>query len=208
MREKSLWQVQTERNPGHSQWYIQRFKTMAEQGNDIWGEARLIDALSPREAKILDAGCGPGRIGAYLQERGHRVTGVDIDPQLIAEATRVCPDAQWVTADLTDLREALGYAANATFTDDGFETIVCAGNVMTFLAPSTRAAVLENFAATLTDTGRAVIGFGAGRGYDFEEFFADAAAAGLHVQQRFATWELHPFTQDSTFLVAFLTRAS
>lgn len=69
-----------------------------------------------------------------------------------------------------------------------------------------RAAVLANLAGQLGESGRLVIGFGAGRGYSFEEFFATATAAGLSVSQCFSTWELHPFTADAGFLVAVLTR--
>ena len=36
--------------------------------------------------KILDAGCGPGRVGGRLAALGHHVVGVDIDPELIAAA--------------------------------------------------------------------------------------------------------------------------
>jgi len=52
-----------------------------------------------------------------------------------------------------------------------------------------------------------VVGFGAGRGYRFDEFVADAAAAGLALQARFATWDLRPFTADADFQVAILARA-
>lgn len=200
MREKSLWQIQTERNPGHSDWYIQRFKSMQESGQDIYGEARLIDAILPREARILDAGSGPGRLGTYLHRAGHRVIGVDIDPQLIAEAQRVCPDAMWITADLTDLPQALAAKSD----DVDFDAIICAGNVMTFLAESTRLPVLKNFRAALADEGRAVIGFGGGRGYEFEQFFTDVEEAGLTVEHKFSTWDLRPFTPESNFLVVVL----
>src|SRR3712207_7124098 len=40
--------------------YVQRFRTLAAQGNDIVGEARLVDAMLPRGSRVLDAGCGPG----------------------------------------------------------------------------------------------------------------------------------------------------
>lgn len=200
MREKSLWQIQTERNPGHSDWYIQRFKSMQESGQDIYGEARLIDAILPREARILDAGSGPGRLGTYLHRAGHRVIGVDIDPQLIAEAQRVCPDAMWITADLTDLPQALAAKSD----DVDFDAIICAGNVMTFLAESTRLPVLKNFRAALADEGRAVIGFGGGRGYEFEQFFTDVEEADLTVEHKFSTWDLRPFTPESNFLVVVL----
>ena len=78
---------------------------------------------------------------------------------------------------------------------------------MTFLAPSTRGAVLTRFRAHLAADGRAAIGFGADRGYEFGEFFADAAAAGLEPDLLLSTWDLRPFTDDSDFLVALLRPA-
>ena len=53
---KSQWTRNLERNPGHSQWYIERWERMRAEGKDIDGEARLIDALAPRGALVLDAG--------------------------------------------------------------------------------------------------------------------------------------------------------
>ncbi|GAC1399341.1 MAG: hypothetical protein NVSMB60_11450 [Mycobacterium sp.] len=82
--------------------------------------------------------------------------------------------------------------------------IVLAGNVMTFLAPSTRVRVLTRLRAHLVGGGRAVIGFGAGRDYQFGEFFDDAAEAGFTPDVLLSTWDLRPFTDDSDFLVALL----
>src|SRR5699024_4908115 len=48
----------SETSDGHSAWYIERFRAMAAQGADLAGEARLIDAMVPRGARLLDAGCG------------------------------------------------------------------------------------------------------------------------------------------------------
>ena len=200
MPEKSLWQLQVERNPGHSQWYIDRFKNMAAQGADLVGEARLAHAVLPPKASILDAGCGPGRLGSYLSQQGHRVVGVDIDPLLIAEAQKVCPQAQWITADLAELPQAL-QQAEAPHSYDG---ILCAGNVMTFLAPSTRQTVLSNFKQVLREQGRALVGFGAGRGYSFDQFFTDVHRAGLSLEHTFSSWDLAPYQPESSFLLAFL----
>ena len=67
--------------------------------------------------------------------------------------------------------------------------------------------MLRRFAGHLAAGGRAIIGFGAGRGYEFPEFLADANAAGLELDQAFSTWDLRPFLPDSDFLVAILTAA-
>ncbi|MEU4207377.1 class I SAM-dependent methyltransferase [Rothia terrae] len=200
MVDKSLWQLKIEQDPSHSQWYIQRFETMRANGQDLWGEARMIDAMVQRGSRILDAGAGAGRIGDYLQRAGHTVTGVDIDPALVEASQALNPDVTWLQGDLTLLPEVLDVSAQ-------FDAIVCAGNVVGFLAPSTRTRVLANFASVLAEGGRAVVGFGAGRGYSFDDFFADAEHAGLQVQGKFSTWELHPFAEDSTFLVAVLAKA-
>ena len=172
---------------------------MARRGEDIVGEARRVDALVPRRARILDAGCGAGRIAGHLHGAGHAVTAVDVDPELIRAARADHPGPDYRVADLALLTELdLG---------GPFDLIVCAGNVMTFLAESTRRDVLRGFAAHLTDEGRAVVGYGAGRGYPAEDFLADAAASGLAPQLTLAGWDLRPWTEDSDFMVTVLGKA-
>ncbi|WP_434620694.1 class I SAM-dependent methyltransferase [Arthrobacter sp. A5] len=196
MREESLWQAQKRANPGHSAWYIQRFEKMRADGADLDGEARLIDAMVPRGSRILDAGCGTGRVGGELGWRGHTVVGVDADAELIEAAQADHPDPTWLTGDLAELDlPALGIT-------EPFDLIVSAGNVMTFLAPGSAGLVLENLKRHLAPQGRLVTGFGAGRGYGFDRFFADATDAGLQCQSRFATWDLRPWRPASDFLVA------
>ena len=193
--EPGKWSRMIAADPEHSYRYIERFKIMAAQGHDLLGEARTVDAMAPREARILDAGCGPGRHAGWLAERGHHVVGVDVDPVLIDEARKEHPEARFVVSDLADLD-----------LDERFDVILAAGNVMGFLAPSTRVEVLRRFGTHLDDQGRAIIGFGAGRGYEFSEFFADVQAAGLRVELALSTWDLKPFTDDSSFLVAIVGR--
>ncbi len=185
-------------DPGHSRWYIERFRSMARAGDDLAGEARLVDAMAPRGAHILDAGCGPGRLGGYLASVGHRVVGVDVDPALIEAAEQDHPGPRWLVGDLADLD------LPARGITEPFDVIVSAGNVMTFLAPSTRVRVLTRLRAHLVSGGRAVIGFGAGRDYEFGEFFDDAAQAGFTPDLLLSTWDLRPFTDESDFLVAVL----
>lgn len=186
------WKEVTTANPAHSENYARRWKMMAEQGQDIDGEARLVDALSPRAARILDAGCGTGRLGGYLAARGHDVVGTDIDPVLIEHARRDHPDARWEVGDLS---------ADPIPARD-IDVAVSAGNVMGFLAPEGREAALRNIAGSLAVDGRFVVGFGAGRGWGFDDFIATAERVGLELENVFESWDLHPFTADSDFLVA------
>ena len=194
------WLEKIEENPDHSDWYVERFRKMAAEGVDLDGEARMIHTLVGRGARILDAGCGPGRVGGHLGELGHDVVGVDLDPVLIAAAEHDHPGPTWLVSDLAELDLAtLGV-------EPGFDAVVCAGNVMGFLDPATRPQVLERLASTLTDGGRIVTGFGSGGDYPFDQFFADVEASGLAVDLRLSTWDLRPFTLDSDFLVAVLSK--
>lgn len=185
-------------DPNHSSWYVERFRSMAAAGDDLAGEARLIDAMVGRGSRILDAGCGPGRVGAVLARLGHDVVGVDVDPVLIEAAVEDHPGPRWIVQDLAELD--LG----AHGIPERFDAIVCAGNVMTFLAPSTRAEVLRRLRTHVRDEGRVAIGFGAGRGYEFSDFLTDARQAGLEPDLLLSTWDLRPWREDSDFLVAVL----
>jgi SAM-dependent methyltransferase len=201
MADRSEWTRIIEEDPEHSQRYIQRFRDLAIQGFDLGGEARLVDAMVGRNARILDAGCGPGRVGAILFGHGHNVVGVDGDPELIAAAVDDHPGPTWLVGDLAELDLPESGVA------EPFDLIVCAGNVMAFLAVSTRRLVLERLGAHLADGGRLVTGFGSGRGYEFDGFFDDAAATGLRVDLSASSWDLRCFNEESDFLVAVLSRA-
>jgi trans-aconitate methyltransferase len=130
------------------------------------------------------------------------VVGVDIDPELIAAAEGDHPGAMWLARDLAVLDLASGGIA------ERFDVVVSAGNVMTFLDPATRRDVLLRLSEQLAPAGRLVVGFGADRGYDFDDFFADADSVGLRDELRLSTWDLRPFdTATSTFLVAVMAAA-
>jgi len=191
----------TDTKPGHSEWYIDRFRTMAAEGADLDGEARLIDAMVPRSSRILDAGCGPGRIGGRLHQLGHDVVGVDVDPALIEAAQLDHQGPRWLVADLAELDLA------GVGEDELFDAIVCAGNVLVFVAAGTEPAVLSNFAALLKPDGFAVVGFHVDRGLSPNRLDEMAADAGLRTDIRLATWDVKPWHDDADFAVTVLRRA-
>ncbi|MFC0314963.1 class I SAM-dependent methyltransferase [Gordonia phosphorivorans] len=193
------WLTDTE--PGHSQWYIERFRQMAADGDDLAGEARFIDAMVPRGAHVLDAGCGPGRVGAALHAAGHRVVGVDVDPALIAAAAQDYPGPDWLVGDLSELD------LPARGIDEKFDAIVCAGNVLVFVAPGTEAQVLRRLAAHLRDDAPLVVGFHTDRHLSLDDFDAAVAEAGLRVDLRLATWDIRPWTPAADWAVSILRRA-
>ncbi len=190
----------TDTDEGHSRWYIERFRRMAAEGVDLGGEARLTDALVAPGSRILDAGCGPGRVGAVLHDRGHHVVGVDVDAELIAAAREDHPGPVWHVADLVDLD------LPAAGIREPFDAAVVAGNVLTFVAAGTEPIVLARIAAHLVDGGVAVVGFGTDRGYAPAAFDADLAAAGFTMEHRFATWDLRPWHDQADFAVSVLRR--
>jgi SAM-dependent methyltransferase len=192
----------TENEPGHSRRYVDRFRRLAQQGQDLAGEARLVDALVAPHSTVLDAGCGTGRVAAALAARGHRAVGVDADPVLIESARADHPELSWVIGDLTDV--TLPERFNRP---EGFDAIVLAGNVMVYLAPGSEPAVLGQLAGLVRPDGPIVLGFATDRDYRLSTFDTDVAAAGLRLEHRFATWDLRPWLDDAPFAVTVLRRS-
>jgi len=52
---------------------------------------------------IIDAGCGPGHVTDFLADLGADVTGLDLSPGMVAEATRRHPTRTFVQGDLRHL---------------------------------------------------------------------------------------------------------
>lgn len=180
----------TDNSSDHSRWYAERFRGLVAEGADLGGEARLVDALIPAGSTVLDAGCGTGRVGALLHARGHHVTGVDLDPVLIAEARSQNMGPRWIKGDLLELD--LGTE---------FDAIVVAGNVMVYLAPGTESRVVSKLASHLAPGGSLVAGFRLDRHYSADDFDDDLRAAGLRPDHRFESWNLCPFHENSEFAV-------
>jgi SAM-dependent methyltransferase len=171
---------------------------MAARGEDLHGEARLVDALAPRRARLLDAGCGPGRHGGYLAGIGHHVVGVDVDPVLIAAAREDHPGATWVVSDLARLDLA------AVGENEPFDGALIAGNVMDFVPSEHRAGVLERVAAHLRPDAFLVLGCRTHGGFTADDLDRALPGADLALEHRFATYDLRPWQADSPFCVSII----
>jgi len=81
-------------------------------------DTEILDLLARRAAgrgPVLDIGCGPAHLGAYLAARGARVVGLDLAPRMLAEARRQRGELELGTAvaDLRQLPVATGSCAAA-----------------------------------------------------------------------------------------------
>ncbi|MFC7794974.1 class I SAM-dependent methyltransferase [Streptomyces cinereoruber] len=186
---------------GSSGNYGKRFAELVSAGKDIDGEARLADTLLPRGARVLDAGAGMGRVTAALLRRGHDVVAIEPDETLVRQARETYPGLPIQERDILDLDP-----------DDGpFDLVVCVGNVMVYLAEGTERAALHAMRAVLGENGRILIGFHLqdrpphAHAYTAAEFEADLAAAGLRVDLRAGTYQLHP--ANEAYGVWVLSRA-
>lgn len=168
--------------------YQERFEVLAGQGHDGHGEASFVMGFSPET--VLDAGCGTGRVAIELARHGIDVVGVDADASMVATARRLAPTLNWVQSDLTTLQ--LGRV---------FEVVVMAGNVPLFTPPGTEAALVAGCARHVAPGGVLVAGFQCDRGYSLADYDAEAAAAGLKLATRYATWDHQPSRGENIYVV-------
>jgi SAM-dependent methyltransferase len=189
------------RVPMPAEQYDERWEQLAATGQDVHGEAALVDELVGRTgARILDAGCGTGRVSIELARRGHRTVGIDVDADLLARARGKAPGLEWVEADLATL--PAGVAPGP------FDAAVLAGNVMIFVAPGTEAAVVTRLAARLAPSGLLIAGFQLTGRLMLADYDDHARAAGLTLAARWSTWQRAPFTGVEDYAVSVHTPVS
>lgn len=205
-----MWPMETPNAPSPTRWsalqsgpeaaheYRKRFLDLEEAGTDIHGEARFITTLVPPPSRVLDAGCGFGRVASKLSRLGHTAIGVDADEHLIALA-REDVDTRFFVADLSTLNLR---------TEQEFHCVVMAGNVVPYLADGTLPAVLERLSSHLAPGGYLVAGFGLSGAslpdraaiVDLRVYDRLAEAAGLSFIARYATWDRDVFVPGDRFV--------
>ena len=169
--------------------YDEAFRELAASGADVHGEAAFVAGLLEPGARVLDAGCGTGRVAVELARRGFDVAGADNDPSML-EVARRSDDVRWYDADLAALH-----------LPERFDLVVAAGNVVVFLAEGTEQEVLRRLAAHLVPGGLLVSGWRTDR-LAADAYDRLAAGAGLEPVERWSTWDREPWRDDADWCVA------
>jgi SAM-dependent methyltransferase len=188
----------------YAEQYAERFRAMAARGDDVHGEATFVTGLVEPPARVLDAGCGTGRVAIRLAELGYDVVGVDLDASMLAMARDEAPDLDWRVGDLAVLD-----------TGELFDVVLVAGNTIPLLEPGTLENAARHLAAQLDAGGLLVCGFGLDESHlpgdcpvtplaDVEAAFAEA---GLEPVHRFSTWDGAAYDEAAGYVVTVHSRS-
>ena len=180
-----------------AQAYAAEVQAKAEDADDPHGEAAFVASLAPPGARVLDAGCGTGRVAARLAELGYRVVGVDADEEMLALARQSDAEVTWVHQDLAELDMGEGGAVE----EGPFEVVLLAGNVVPLVAEGTLGEVAARCATQLARSGVLVAGFGIDADHlpgevpvtSFGEWDAACTDAGLSLSRQHTTWQGDPW---------------
>ncbi|RIV40098.1 class I SAM-dependent methyltransferase [Micromonospora radicis] len=104
-------------------------------------------------ARVLDAGCGTGRMSRYLADRGCRVQGVDLSPGMITMARRANPDLAFAVGSLTDL----------PYPDHRFDGVLLWYSII-HTPPAGQPRIFAEAARVLRPGGHLLVGFQSGEG--------------------------------------------
>jgi SAM-dependent methyltransferase len=94
------------RTPGHDAYWFYRHA--------------FFELVPPPGRATLEVGCGEGRVTRDLAARGHRVTALDVVPQLVELARAEDPESTYVVGD----------AASLPFDDGHFDLVVAYNSLM------------------------------------------------------------------------------
>jgi SAM-dependent methyltransferase len=96
------------------------------------------------EGRVLELGCGAGRLTGHLTELSDEVHAIDISPRMIAYCRRIYPRATFAVGDLREL---------GGFHSGDFDTVVASFNVLDVLGDEARREVLAEIRRLLRPRG-------------------------------------------------------
>ena len=184
--------------PDYARRYAERFRALSARGEDVHGEATFVARLAEPPARVLDAGCGTGRVAIRLAQLGYAVVGVDLDASMLREARADAPELDWRVGDLSELD-----------TGELFDVVLVAGNTIPLLEPGTLDDTARHLAAQLDEGGLLVCGFGLDADHlpgdcpatRLEDVEAAFTSAGLEALARFSTWDRAPYDETAGYVV-------
>lgn len=94
--------------------------------------------------RVLELGCGGGRLSGYLVELAQRFHGLDISPVMVDHCRQAYPAGLFEQGDLRDL---------SRYETSGFDAVVAPFNVLDVLDDGERRRVLAEIRRILTDGG-------------------------------------------------------
>ena len=117
-------------------------------------ERWLLDRVAAEPGPVVEVGCGPGHVTAYLADAGADATGLDLTPEMVEEARRVFPDVSYEVGDLRRLMRPTSA--------DGWGAVL-AWYSLIHLAPSELPAALDALVRPIRPGGLLVLALHAGR---------------------------------------------
>ncbi|MGY4649093.1 class I SAM-dependent methyltransferase [Mycobacterium sp. URHB0021] len=105
--------------------------------------------LGECEGTVLDAGCGPGHLTAYLTNLGLAATGIDLVPEFIDSARAIWPEVDF----------AVGSMHKLDIPDRSLSGILAWYSLIHCEPAAGLAAVLTEFHRTMSRGGTLVVGF-------------------------------------------------
>ncbi len=106
---------------------------------------RYREALSGR---VLELGCGAGRLTGHLSELTRELHGLDISPAMVEHCRRAYPDVAFTVGDLRDL---------SGFASDSLDAVLAPFNVIDVLGDGERRRVIGEIRRTLVGEGLLIV---------------------------------------------------
>jgi SAM-dependent methyltransferase len=140
-------------------WTVHPLRSQAEANDALWRRSDLVRPYANRElrpvevvllarhrdalsGRVLELGCGAGRLTGYLAQLGGDVLGVDVSPHMLREAAARYPGVRF---ERRDLREAAQLGT--------FDVVVAGYNVLDVLGDDERRVLLAELRTAIAPGG-------------------------------------------------------